>query len=154
MRSIFTLLLFLLSSLALSPDAEARSRRLGLGVVVAGPTGITANYFYGKGKDVAASLGWSKDSFHLNLDHHWNNRKWIKADGIAINVYYGLGVRWLSYESREDRANEIGIRAPLGVQHIFKPVGIQIFFELAPVLNLIPSTAFGIDLALGARYFF
>lgn len=154
MRGLVLLLLLVTSVLGLSATAEARSRRFGLGIVVAGPTGVTAEYFYGKQKDIAASLGWGGDSFHLNLDHHWNNKDWIKADGIAVNVYFGLGLRWLSYQGRNDRANEIGIRAPFGVQHIFKPVGIQIFFELAPALVLVNHTAFVIDLALGARYFF
>ena len=148
-------LLFILALLCLTPGAEAAKRNFGLGVVVAGPTGITAQYIYGKGKDVSASLGWGADSYHLNLDHHWNRRNWIKADGVSINVYFGLGVRWRYFQGRDNAlAQEIGLRAPFGVQHIFKQVPIQIFFELAPALILIDHTGFVIDLALGARYFF
>lgn len=149
-------LLFILAFIFLMPCAEAAKRgRFGLGVVVAGPTGITAQYIYGKGKDVSASLGWGNESFHLNLDHHWNRRNWIKADGVSINVYFGLGVRWHYFQGRGDElAQEIGLRGPFGIQHIFRKVPIQIFFELAPALILVDHTGFVIDLALGARYFF
>ncbi len=156
MQRLYVLLAVVISLLFVSVtnSAEARSRRLGLGIVVAGPTGLTAEYFYAGGRDIAASVGWGANYFHLNLDHHWNNRNWIKADGVAVNVYYGIGLRWLSYQSRAHDSEEIGARTPFGVQHIFKPSGIQVFFELAPGLVLTPATNFIIDLALGARYFF
>jgi hypothetical protein len=130
-------------------------RRIGVGIVVAGPTGLTAEYIYGKNKDVSAALGWNESSFHLNLDHHWNKKNWIKVDGVGINVYLGLGLRWISWQSRDDEtSSEIGIRAPFGIQHIFKEVPIQIFFELAPALVLVDHTGLVFDVALGARYFF
>ncbi|MES2746708.1 MAG: hypothetical protein V4655_14845 [Bdellovibrionota bacterium] len=151
---LHSLLLTLFILLIGTSHAEA-ANRFGLGVVIAGPTGLTAEYIYGKNRDVAASLGWGDDSFHLNLDHHWNQPNLIKADGVPINIYFGLGLRWISWNGRNDDSdNSIGLRLPVGIQHIFKEVPIQIFFELAPALILVDSTGFEIDLALGARYFF
>jgi hypothetical protein len=136
------------------PKAEA-ARRFGLGIVVAGPTGLTAEYIYAKNRDVSAALGWGDESFHLNLDHHWNQPNLIKADGVPINIYFGAGLRWISWSHNDDDSGQsIGLRAPFGVQHIFRSVPIQIFFELAPVLLLVDHTGFEIDIALGARYFF
>lgn len=154
MRKLLFLLLTLMTTLLSAEAAEARSRRLGLGVVIAGPTGITGQYFYGKGKDVSAALGWGQNSYHLNIDHHWNNRNWLKADGVSIAVYYGIGLRLISWDGAHDSGSNAGVRFPFGVQHIFKPVGIQIFFELAPAIIVIDHSSFTIDLALGARYFF
>ncbi len=136
---------------------NASPRRFGVGIVVLGPTGVTGEYIYGKDRDISAELGWDAHSFHLNLDHHWNRKDWIKADGVGINVYFGLGLRCLSWASRYNGNNhdeEIGIRAPAGIQHIFKEVPIQIFFEIAPALILVDHTALILDLALGTRYFF
>lgn len=149
-------LLFILSLLFITvPAAQAAPRRLGLGIVIAGPTGVTAEYIYGKNRDLAASLAWGENSYHLNLDHHWNRKDWIKADGVGINVYFGLGLRWLSWSDRDsEQESEVGVRLPFGVQHIFKEAPIQVFFELAPTLVLVPHSSFIIDIALGARYFF
>lgn len=154
MRKWLFIVLFGLGIFVSQAEGSAAPRRFGVGVVVAGPTGLTAEYFYAKNKDIAASLGWGQNSFHLNLDHHWNRRDFIRADGVAINVYFGLGMRWLGYEGRHDSANDIGVRLPFGVQHIFKEVPIQIFFELAPALVVVDHTNFVLDIALGARYFF
>lgn len=137
--------------------AKTRSphKRFGVGVVVAGPTGLTAEYIYGKNKDIAASLGWNESSFHLNLDHHWNKKNWVKVDGVGINVYLGLGLRWINWQSRDsETASEIGLRVPFGIQHIFREVPIQIFFELAPAFVFVDHTGLVFDIALGARYFF
>jgi len=139
------------------PKLSAASPTFGLGVVVAGPTGITGEYIYGKDRDVSASLGWGDHSFHLNLDHHWNRSDMVKVDGRGINVYLGLGLRWLNWDTDyrdRDSDSEIGVRVPVGVQHIFRQVPIQIFFELAPAIILVDHTAFIIDIAIGARYFF
>ncbi len=135
-------------------SSSSSSRTFGLGVVVAGPTGLTAEYIYAKNRDVALDVGWGDDYLHLNLDHHWNRIDLIKADGIPINIYYGIGARVISYQGRDDREQEVGVRVPVGVQHIFREVPIQIFFELAPAINIVPRTDFIIDIALGARYFF
>ncbi|MBC7662060.1 MAG: hypothetical protein H7249_20385 [Chitinophagaceae bacterium] len=152
-RFLTPVALFILSFLCVI-KSPAATRNFGLGIVVAGPTGLTGEYVYGHNRDVAASIGWATDSLYLTIDHHWNRKDWIKADGVGINVYYGLGVRYLAWQDRDAISHEIGARVPLGIQHIFREIPLQIFIELAPALILVDHTAFIIDLALGARYFF
>lgn len=140
----------LVCALAQSTLAKAERRTFGVGVVVPSPTGITAQYLYDRKNAMVASLGWGEDYIHLNLDHLWLKTNLVKVDKRPLAVYYGIGLRWIN----NDEDNTVGIRAPLGAQHLFREVPIQIFIELSPFLNLVERSSFGVDVALGARYFF
>jgi hypothetical protein len=63
------------------------------------------------------------------------------------------------YRSRDvftERRREayIGPRAPVGLSYNFRKVPIEVFGEIALVLDLIPATGADLDLALGGRYYF
>jgi len=42
----------------------------------------------------------------------------------------------------------------VGLLYTFQNEPIDIFLEIVPLLELIPDTKFGLDAALGARYYF
>jgi hypothetical protein len=48
----------------------------------------------------------------------------------------------------------LGVKAPFGAYYKFKNMPFSMFFELAPGLNLTPSTEFDIMGGLGFRYIF
>jgi hypothetical protein len=48
----------------------------------------------------------------------------------------------------------LGIRAPAGLNYIFAAAPLDIFLEIAPVLDVINKTEFRLTGAIGARYFF
>lgn len=141
---------FILSAISLASTAHAERRTFGLGVIVPSPTGITSQYIYDKTHAMVASLGWGEEFVHVNVDHLWLKLNLVKIDKRPLAVYYGIGLRWIN--DHDD--NAVGIRAPLGAQHLFREVPIQIFLELTPFLNLVDHTSFGVDVGLGARYFF
>jgi hypothetical protein len=128
---------------------------LGLGLVLAGPTGLTGNYQFERDRSIAVALGWDDNDFQLHVDHLWYQRGLIKIDGISIDVQLGLGLRWLQVDTRyEDDDTEIGVRAPIGVSYTLRKVPLQLFGELGPALILVDSSSFVVDIALGGRYYF
>ncbi len=127
----------------------------GLGIVLAGPTGLSASYEYAGDKSIAGALAWGNGSFYLSADHLWVQPDLVKVDGIGIDVYFGLGGR-LENRDREDNKSEqtLGMRLPVGLSYHFQKVPLQLFGELAPALILVDSSEFVVDVAVGGRYFF
>ena len=77
-------------------------------------------------------------------------------------AHYGIGARF-RITSDESHGNgkpksqgrtDLGIRIPLGLTVNFLKPSLEIFFEIAGVLDLLDSTDFGVDGALGGRYYF
>jgi hypothetical protein len=64
--------------------------------------------------------------------------------------YVGIGARLKATEGD----SRIGVRVPLGLDYVFDDTPIDIFFEIAPILDLAPSTDFRLNGSLGLRYFF
>ena len=48
----------------------------------------------------------------------------------------------------------LGFRYVLGMEYLFRGAPIEMYFNIAPALQLAPSTAFGIFPALGVRFTF
>jgi hypothetical protein len=48
----------------------------------------------------------------------------------------------------------MGVRFPFGLNYIFEKQPLEVFYEIAPILDLVPSTKFGLNSAVGVRYFF
>ncbi len=47
----------------------------------------------------------------------------------------------------------LGARFPLGITHLLAQEPIDLFFELAPVLNLGPDTGLDLEGGIGIRYY-
>jgi len=140
---------FLISGLCVSSAAESS---LGVGIMVGSPTGISGKYYMSKNMAVDAGLGWSlsKDVLRLHGDFLFHNYKLLpKAVDFPLVLYFGGGVKTVFAKEFE-----LGARIPVGVLYDFKKPKIDIFFELVPVLNLIPETSFDFDGAVGARFYF
>jgi len=66
-----------------------------------------------------------------------------------LPFYYGIGAR---IKTLDDVT--LGVRVPLGLSYIFSDVPVDLFVELAPLLDLIPKTNFRINAAVGGRFYF
>jgi len=127
----------------------------GLGIVIAGPTGLSANYFYEKQKSLAMAVGWGHSDVQVHVDHLWYRGDLIVVDRVPIDVYMGLGLHLHTIDKKyKDDETQIGVRVPVGVSYIFRKIPVQLFGELAPALILVEESAFNIDIALGIRYYF
>lgn len=147
-------LLTLLSILFLYSTITAQDRDTGIGIMLGEPTGISIKHWVNENDALNFGLaysfitGESKFSFHMDYIKHTGNFFDTEED---IPLYYGFGFR---YKFIEGKKSNLGARGVIGVVWINKELPIDIFFEIAPVFDLIPSTSLGIDLAIGSRYYF
>ena len=64
-------------------------------------------------------------------------------------VYYGLGGRLKAVEA-DPRA---GVRLPLGITYINPQEPIDVFFEIVPILDILPETRLAMNIGLGGRFY-
>jgi hypothetical protein len=149
MKRIFILisLLFLLTN-----TTHSQYKKFGLGIILGEPTGLNAKLktsFYNSFNFAAA---WSfKEDEHLLLqtDYVWYNFDLIKVESGKLPLYFGVGGRIIFF-----REPLVGVRVPVGLNYQFENAPIDIFAELVPVLDVLPSTKFNFAGGLGVRFWF
>jgi len=137
--------------------SNAQERKFGLGLIIGEPTGISAKLWTSNNNAFAFGLGWSVidkhnysgNRIHLHVDYLWHAWNAIHSTE-RFPLYYGIGGRF------KDRGNDgsLAVRGVFGIAWLPRGTPIDIFLEVAPSLELTPSTGFAIDAAIGARYFF
>ncbi len=146
------LMLILILILPLSLKAQMKQGNFGAGVMFGEPSGITAKLWQSQRNAFDFGLAWSfehTNSMTMQADYLWHSYNLIKVDKGTMPVYYGVGGRVLL----GDEGN-VGVRIPVGVNYLFANDPIGLFFEVAPVLDLAPSTTFDLNANVGIRYYF
>ncbi len=72
-------------------------------------------------------------------------------------MYYGVGVRLLEYRRKDDDENHnlrVGVRLPIGIAYRTTNPDLEIFGELAAILDVAPRTDVTIDAGIGVRFIF
>lgn len=155
----FYLLLITFALLLSAQQATAQSKKFGLGVMIGEPTGISAKLWTSNNNALAFGLGWSTyhprydDSgsrVHFHMDYLWHSFDAIRSEE-RFAFHYGIGGR---FKDRGGDNGSIAVRGVGGLNWLPRDAPMDVFFELAPSLELTPSTGFGIDGALGARFYF
>lgn len=124
------------------------------GAIFGEPTGLSLKYWTSETMAIDGGLGWSfKDDtdFHVHSDLLWHNFEWLKVPEGQLPVYFGVGAR---AKFRDHRDDLVGIRFPIGLNYLFANAPVSVFVEVAPVLDVAPSTRGGITAGIGARYRF
>ena len=81
----------------------------------------------------------------------FHNFNLINVASGSLPIYYGIGGR-IKFDDEDE--NKIGVRIPIGLAYQFADAPLDIFFEIVPLLDLAPATDFGLNGAIGIRYFF
>ncbi len=155
----FLVAVILIAATAVLPTQHAEAQNqsggnFGIGVILGEPTGITPKIWVSGSTSFAAGVAWSfsgNNTMHLHLDYQQHNFNLIRVEKGTMSLYYGIGGRILFRENRDDK---VGIRFPLGLNYQFADAPIELFMEVAPVLDLAPSTDFSANGGIGFRYFF
>jgi hypothetical protein len=130
----------------------AQESGMGLGIMLGEPTGISfKNWATGK-TALAGGVAWSfgsEDALHIHADYLFHNFGFFPVEKGKLPFYYGLGGR-----IKLEDESLIGVRIPLGVNYIFQDAPLDIFLEIAPLMDLAPETEFNMNGAVGMRYFF
>jgi len=54
---------------------------------------------------------------------------------------------------RNDHDELLGVRVPFGLTYLFAKSPFDIFAEIVPILDLVPDTDFGLNGAIGVRFY-
>ncbi len=151
MKKIIFMLFFVVASVSL---IDAQTRNFGLGIMLGDPSGLNGKYYLNSINAVEVGLGvgvfGGENSFAMHVDYLYHNYDLIKATE-KFPVFYGFGVR---IRSKEDAEFGLGVRGVIGIQWVNQSMPIDVFLHVAPVFKLLPATKFGVDGAIGARYYF
>ncbi len=132
--------------------AHGQDHGLGLGIIVGSPTGISGKLWLTRATAVDAAAAWSfvdPAAFHLHADYVMHVSLPADLEHGSLLLDFGAGAR----VKLEDDAR-IGVRVPVGLVYLFKSVPLDLFVEVAGVVDLIPATEFELNAGLGVRFFF
>ena len=133
---------------------SAPEHKFGVGLLLGEPPGASLKYWINDRFALDGGVGCSfhgEDNLHLHTDvlYHFNHV--IEVSKGSLPIYVGGGVR---YKFRDDRDDLFGFRVPAGIAYMFEDVPVDIFCEVAPVLDVTPSTRWQFTAGIGARYWF
>ena len=148
MRSVYAVVL---AGLTLC-TVQAQERGIGVGAILGEPIGASFKAWLSDRTAVDAGVAyanWSDEGFQIHSDYLWHNFDWLSAGSGRLPVYYGLGGR---IKFADD--TQFGIRAPIGVSYMIDAAPIDVFGEVAPILDVTPGLRVEWSFAVGARYWF
>ncbi|NOX38718.1 MAG: hypothetical protein GXO78_14405 [Calditrichaeota bacterium] len=145
---VFLLMMFL----QLTMGQETVTPRVGAGIIIGEPTGISLKYWQSSSQAFAAAAAWSfrgKAAVHVHVDYlfHHSVTQEIRQGNLAS--YFGLGVR-----SKFRDGILLGVRIPVGINYLFAGAPLEFFIEFVPIMELIPATELKINGGFGLRYYF
>lgn len=135
-----------------SLGAFAQDSGLGLGLIFGEPTGLSAKMWTSERTAIDAAVAWSfvgSGWLHIHTDFLIHNFDLIDVSEGSLPVYFGVGA-YLGLASDLG----LGARVPVGLAYHFEGAPVEVFFELAPGLALLPEIKFYIGGGIGARYYF
>jgi hypothetical protein len=155
-KFIFFAILFLTISANLT-NAQS-TRGFGLGIIVGEPTGVSFKGWLDNKSAVDGAVAWSflnNGSFHVHVDYlrHVNIESTPSGE---FNFHYGIGGRLKAKNNNNNNSEDarFGARIPLGLDYNFSSEPIELFLEVAPVLDFTPKTDASFNGALGVRFYF
>lgn len=142
------LLLFLINGITI-----AQSSGFGIGIIAGKPTGLSAKYWTTSSTAFDFGLGYSfeKNSrMYLHTDYLFHSKN-IFNSAENFSLYYGPGARLRLVEYGSSR---LGIRFDVGIVWIPRNAPVDVFFEIAPLMDIIPETTFSLNGGIGVRFYF
>jgi hypothetical protein len=154
------------------------NKTFGLGIMLGAPTGLSGKYFTGPSNAIDFGIGYlggyrDDDGFHVHADYLWHPVSLVSDEAFELPLYVGIGGRFWNWShchagcDIRHGGGAIGVRGPLGIAFDFNNVPIDIFVELALVLDFFftddddfddNDDYDGIDIdlngAIGFRYYF
>lgn len=164
--SIFTLLAAAAVATAFAPGSAsaqpAEKGVLGAGLIVGEPTGVSGKYYLADDRAIDLAIGGAivGRGIQVHGDFLWHPWVLDQQPSFALPLYLGVGGRILNHNAGggddEDHVR-IGVRAPVGILFDFTRVPLDVFGEVAGILDYrTQGDHVGIDInaGIGARYYF
>lgn len=163
MRIVFPLLTLFLLPAVLPSVADAQLDGLGVGIVAGDPTGLCLKSWLSQKSALEVAAAWSfegEGGFFLAADyvlHSFGIMDEPDADLDGLMFTYGIGGKiYFRDGNDEDDEGEVvlGLRIPLGLCYPFEGAPVDMFVQLAPVMDVVPETELGLNGGIGARLYF
>jgi hypothetical protein len=124
----------------------------GIGVMLGEPTGLSCKYWLGGPAAVDGGLTWSfrQDFIIAHSDYLYHFFDVIPIQSQKLAPYLGAGGRVVIAKEHVG----LGVRVPFGIDFIFENAPLDFFFEIVPVVDLIPEPEPLLNASIGARFFF
>jgi len=126
----------------------------GVGPMLGEPIGVSAKVWLSDKLALDGGLGWSfvdPDGCQLHGDVLFHKFDLLRADTRDLPLYVGVGGRVKFPEHGDNRA---GIRVPVGIAYLMPQQRLEFYAEVAPVLDVAPSTTLEWNGGIGIRYYF
>ena len=125
-----------------------------LGAILGEPTGISAKYWSSGTTALDGALSWSLrddrgNDLYIHGDFLWHNFGVIEDESGRVPVYYGIGGRVIL-----DHDATLGVRFPIGISWQLSGAPLDLFIEVAGIIDLIPDMDFDVNGGIGIRFVF
>ena len=133
----------------LAVSSTYAQKSFGIGIILGEPTGLSAKLWTGSNNAFDFGVAWSfGDNGHMLLqaDYVWHSGLSSTSSG-KFALYYGIGGR-IIFSDKPD----VGVRIPIGLDYVFSSAPIDIFVEVVPIMDFIPSTDFELNGGIGIRF--
>ena len=148
-------LLLVVFAMAFTAAAQDYKGHYGIGLSLGEPSGFSIKKFNNNNEAFQYTLGYSavkgQEGINIGADYLLHNYDIITAEKGRIPFYYGGGIHLKSYN---DAGNQLYARVPLGVAYEAVEFPIDVFFEFAPGIAVLPSPTLVTNFAIGARFYF
>lgn len=150
-----TILTFITLALVTS-SANAQNEGFALGAQLFSPTGISAKAVISESAAITGVFGFNINEFNNSVSIQTNlilngDKDTFNVESGLLRSYYGIGVTFMFSENSD---TGIGFRIPLGVEYGLQDQPLEIYMDIAPTINIEPSSAFFLSSSMGVRYFF
>lgn len=142
-------------------EGPAEKGVFGVGLIVGEPTGLCGKYYVGDDTALDFAIGGAIVGRGLQVHGDFLWHPWIleQKASFVLPVYLGVGLRILDHDGGggDDDHVRIGVRGPVGILFDFTNVPLDVFAEIAAVLDYRTKGdpfGLGINGGLGARYYF
>jgi len=170
MKSLITALV--VGAAALTAHATPASDGFGIGVILGSPSGLSLKIPATPNNSINVIAGWNLDgdngrwdndgccsSFYIGGDYIFYNYNLIRVNRGRLPLYYGPGLNASFWDGPDGPGDDddnvrVGFRIALGLEYQFATAPFDIFVEIAPGVNVIPSTNAYVAAGIGTRFFF
>lgn len=139
-------------------------KTFGFGIILPDPTGVTAKLWlsreqaldfyiggdYFGGPRIGADYLWHFSPFNTDIANMYAGMGGTVGFGNGGGYWYNNRDGW--YYRTGGQAG-IGVRALFGVDVMPRRTPLELFFELGPLVGISPGFGFGMDVALGIRFY-
>lgn len=156
MKKVLLFLLLLLAGIG-EIRAGFQEKILGLGFFLGAPSGISFKMWTSDIGAIDGAVAWEfgrRDILIIYVDFLKHNFEKFHVRKGSLPFYYGIGTRLKIAETKEKQENKLGIRGVAGIAYILETRPVEVFFELAPVLDIIPTIELEAAGGMGIRFYF